>query len=56
MDKDRRASVIRMAARYVAEKERDPSVKWAPLVRVTPLDAEGNPAGKTVSVGPVILW
>ncbi len=55
MDKERRASVLRMAARYVEAKERDPGVMWAPLVRITRLDAEGNPAGKSVECGPMIV-
>ncbi len=55
MDKARRASVIRMAARYVEQKDREPGTMWAPLVRITRLDAQGNPTGESVECGPMIV-
>lgn len=54
-DPARRAAVLRLAAQYVERKAKGESVTWAPTARVSRLDAEGNPTGPSVHVGPLIV-
>lgn len=46
---------IRLAARYVDQKGRGRPVQWGSTVRVTRLDAGGNPAGPPRDIGPIIF-
>jgi hypothetical protein len=46
---------IRLAARYVDQKGRGRPVQWGSAVRITRLDADGNPTGPPANIGPIIF-
>lgn len=57
-DPERRArvrSTLRLAAAYVAEKDRGRPVQWIPEGRMTRLDGEGKPTGPAIAFGPAYI-
>lgn len=54
-DHERRRRTLRLAAQYVERRAKGEAVTWSPTARVTRLDADGNPEGEPMHVGPVIM-